>query len=85
MQKRTFEELVRLHQDGAIGWRQFVEMSDDAGDYRRWCDDHALIPDDDNAELYLKQTESLLTLGQIDPEDYEQLQKSELAIQRLFQ
>ena len=78
MQKKTFEELVKLHQKGKINWLQFVEMSDDADDYRQWCDDRMLTPDEKNAEVYLELTEMKLTSGQIDPDDYEQLQKQEL-------
>lgn len=78
MQKKSFEELVKLHQQGKIDWLQFVEMSEDADDYRQWCDDHMLTPDADNAQVYLEQTEMMLTSGQIDPDDYEQLQKQEL-------
>ena len=76
MQKRRYEDLVQLHQSGKITWQQFVEMSDDADDYRQWCDDHGLEPDEDNAELYLKQTEAMLT-SYLDPDYYEQLQKQE--------
>ncbi len=76
MQKRRYEDLVQLHQSGKITWQQFVEMSDDADDYRQWCDDHGLEPDEDNAELYLKQTEAMLT-SDLDPDYYEQLQKQE--------
>ena len=76
MQKRRYEDLVQLHQSGKITWQQFVEMSDDADGYRQWCDDHGLEPDEDNAELYLKQTEAMLT-SDLDPDDYEQLQKQE--------
>lgn len=76
MQKRRYEDLVQLHQSGKITWQQFVEMSDGADDYRQWCDDHGLEPDEDNAELYLKQTEAMLT-SDLDPDDYEQLQKQE--------
>lgn len=76
MQKRRYEDLVQLHQSGKITWQQFVEMSDVADDYRQWCDDHGLEPDEDNAELYLKQTEAMLT-SDLDPDDYEQLQKQE--------
>ena len=76
MQKRRYEDLVQLHQSGKITWQQFVEMSDDADDYRQWCDDHGLEPDEDNAELCLKQTEAMLT-SDLDPDDYEQLQKQE--------
>ena len=76
MQKRRYEDLVQLHQSGKITWQQFVEMSDDADDYRQWCSDHGLEPDENNAELYLKQTEAMLT-SDLDPDDYEQLQKQE--------
>lgn len=83
MQKKKYsiEELVQLHQAGKINWLQFVEMSDDADDYRQWCRDHLLTPDEKNAQVYLEQTEVMLTSGQIDPDDYEQLQKQELQLQ----
>ena len=45
MKNNTIEELIQLKQDGKIGWLQ-------------WCDDHGVEPDDNNAELYLEETES---------------------------
>ena len=46
MKNNTIEELIQLKQDGKIGW------------YLQWCDDHGVEPDDNNAELYLEETES---------------------------
>ena len=48
MQNNTIEELIQLKQEGKIGW---------------WCDDHGIEPDDNNAELYLDETESRIYDG----------------------
>ena len=47
MKNNTIEELIQLKQDGKIGWA-----------YLQWCDDHGVEPDDNNAELFLEETES---------------------------
>ena len=52
MKNNTIEELIQLKQDGKIGW------SDHGTAYLQWCDDHGVEPDDNNAELYLEETES---------------------------
>ena len=51
MKNNTIEELIQLKQDGKIGW-------DHGTAYLQWCDDHGVEPDDNNAELYLEETES---------------------------
>lgn len=53
----AFDELMQLKQDGKIGWCEFALRSEHADEYRQWCRDHALTPDDFNAELFLEQTE----------------------------
>lgn len=57
MNARPYEDLVRDHQAGKITWLQFVEQSEQAEDFRQWCEDHAVEPDDNYAELYLDETE----------------------------
>jgi hypothetical protein len=69
MEKKTYEELVQLHQSGRITWLQFVQESEHADGYRQWCEDHALLPDDDSALLFLEQTEAKM-MEQEDPEAY---------------
>lgn len=53
----TFDELMQLKQDCKIGWCEFALRSEHADEYRQWCRDHDIEPDDDNAELFLEQTE----------------------------
>ena len=52
MQNNTIEELIQLKQDGKIGWCELA-----------LCDDHGIEPDDNNAELYLEETESRIYDG----------------------
>ena len=40
MAKKTYEELVQLKQDGKIGWLEFLQLGDDAEDFRNWCEEH---------------------------------------------
>jgi hypothetical protein len=46
-----------LKQNGKIGWCELALRSEHAAAYIQWCDDHGVEPDDNNAELYLEQTE----------------------------
>lgn len=57
MAKRTFEELVRLKQEGSIGWLDFVREGDSADEYAQWCKDHNMEQTEDNAELFADMTE----------------------------
>ena len=57
MAKRTFEELVRLKQEGSIGWLEFVQEGDSADEYAQWCKDHNMEQTEDNAELFADMTE----------------------------
>ena len=57
MAKRTFEELVRLKQEGSIGWLDFVREGDSADEYAQWCKDHNMEQTEDNAELFVDMTE----------------------------
>lgn len=61
----SFDKLMQLKQDGKIGWCEFALRSEHADEYRQWCDDHGLIPNDVNAELFLEQTEEKLYDGSI--------------------
>lgn len=56
----TFDELMQLKQDGKIGWCDFALHSDHADEYLQWCVDHNVQPDDNNAELFLEETEERL-------------------------
>ena len=58
MQNNTIEELIQLKQEGKIGLR-----SEHGTAYLQWCDDHGIEPDDNNAELYLDETESRIYDG----------------------
>ena len=57
MAKRTIEELVRLKQEGSIGWLDFVREGDSADEYAQWCKDHNMEQTEDNAELFVDMTE----------------------------
>ena len=63
MQNNTIEELIQLKQDGKIGWCELALRSDHGKDYLQWCDDQGIEPDDNNAELYLEETESRIYDG----------------------
>lgn len=60
MTNRTFDELMQLKQNGAIGWCELALCSEHGREYLQWCDDHGVEPDDANAELFLEQTENRL-------------------------
>ena len=60
MTTKTFDELIQLKQDGAIGWCELALCSEHGREYLQWCDDHGVEPDDANAELFLEQTENRL-------------------------
>ena len=63
MQNNTIEELIQLKQDGKIGWCELALRSNHGKAYLQWCDDHGIEPDDNNAELYLEETESRIYDG----------------------
>ena len=63
MQNNTIEELIQLKQDGKIGWCELALRSDHGKDYLQWCDNHGIEPDDNNAELYLEETENRIYDG----------------------
>jgi hypothetical protein len=51
MQKKSFEELELLKQEGRIGWVEYLQQSE-------YGDDRGAEPDEDNAELFLEQTDA---------------------------
>lgn len=63
MQNNTIEELIQLKQEGKIGWCELALRSERGTAYLQWCDDHGIEPDDNNAELYLEETESRIYDG----------------------
>ncbi len=63
MDNISIEELIQLKQEGKIGWCELALRSDHGTDYLRWCDDHGIEPDENNAELYLEETESRIYDG----------------------
>lgn len=63
MQNNTIEELIQLKQEGKIGWCELALRSEHGTAYLQWCDDHGIEPDDNNAELYLEETESRIYDG----------------------
>lgn len=58
MEKKSFEELVQLKQDGKIGWVEFLQMSEYADDYKEWLNDRGEEPNEDNAELFCDMTDT---------------------------
>ena len=63
MQNNTIEELIQLKQEGKIGWCELALRCEHGKAYLQWCDDHGIEPDDNNAELYLEETESRIYDG----------------------
>lgn len=71
----SFEELVELKQSGRIGWLGFVLGSDQADEYRKWCQEHSLEQTDGNAELFLEMTDDRVYESQLEENDMESLQE----------
>ena len=63
IQLKQEEELIQLKQEGKIGWCELALRSEHGKAYLQWCDDHGIEPDDNNAELYLEETESRIYDG----------------------
>lgn len=57
-QNKSYDELVQMKQDGKIGWLDFVMKSDDADEYKQWCQDHGEEPTEENAELFVEMTDA---------------------------
>lgn len=58
MKKRSFEELVQLKQSGKIGWVEFLQQGEYAEAYTQWLADRNEEADEENAELFLDQTDA---------------------------
>ncbi len=58
MKRKTFEELEELKQEGRIGWVDFLQMSEYSESYQQWLHDRGAEPDEDNAELFVEQTDA---------------------------
>lgn len=58
METKSFEELELLKQEGRIGWVEYLQQSEYGNSYRQWLDDRGVEPDEDNAELFLEQTDA---------------------------
>jgi hypothetical protein len=63
MQNNTIEELIQLKLEVTIGGGAPPLRSEHGKAYLQWCDDHGIEPDDNNAELYLEETESRIYDG----------------------
>ena len=57
MKRRTFEELEQLKQEGRIGWVEYLLQSEYSESYQQWLADRGAEPDEDNAELFVEQTD----------------------------
>lgn len=60
----SYEEAVQAKQEGKIGFRELVEAGPNAKDYAKWCREHGVEPNEDNAEFYLDMTEDSLMNAQ---------------------
>ena len=58
MKRKTFEELEQLKQEGRIGWVDVLQMSEYSESYQQWLHDRGAEPDEDNAELFVEQTDA---------------------------
>ena len=58
MEIKSFEELEQLKQEGRIGWVEFLLQSENGESYKLWLNDRGAEADEDNAELFLEQTDA---------------------------
>lgn len=58
MKRKTFEELEQLKQEGRIGWMEYLLQSEYSESYQQWLADRGAEPDEDNAELFVEQTDA---------------------------
>ena len=58
MEIKSFEELEQLKQEGRIGWVEFLLQSEYGESYKIWLNDRGAEADEDNAELFLEQTDA---------------------------
>lgn len=58
METKSFEELELLKQEGRIGWLEFLLQSEYGENYKLWLDDRGAEANEDNAELFLEQTDA---------------------------
>ena len=70
-EQRTYEELVELLQEGKINHLQFIMESDNAEEFKQWCEDHGTEPSDESAEFYIDRTDtSMMDSQEMDDEAY---------------
>ena len=58
MKRKTFEELEQLKQEGRIGWVEYLLQSEYSESYQQWLADRGVEPDENNAELFVEQTDA---------------------------
>ena len=58
MESKSFQELELLKQEGRIGWVEYLQQSEYSESYQQWLSDRGAEPDEDNAELFLEQTDA---------------------------
>ncbi len=58
MKRKTFEELEQLKQEGRIGWVEYLLQSEYSESYQQWLADRGAEPDENNAELFVEQTDA---------------------------
>jgi hypothetical protein len=59
MKRKTFNELEQLKQEGRIGWVEYLLQSEYSESYQQWLTDRGAEPDEDNAELFVEQTDAI--------------------------
>lgn len=64
MKKMNHDEAVQLLQDGKITYREFVEAGPRAEEFRQWCRDHGVEPNEDNAEFFCDMNDIEMMDGQ---------------------
>lgn len=65
MERKSFDELIQLKQDGIIGWVEFLQKSEYADEYNRWLTDRGATADEDNAELFFDMTDASFQDSQV--------------------
>ena len=70
MEIKSFEELEQLKQEGRIGWVEFLLQSEYGESYKLWLNDRGAEADEDNAELFLEQTDASLIIKNFLCKDY---------------
>ena len=56
--ENTYEELIKLKENGEIGWREFIRRQPEMeNDYYDWCVENNLDMNEETAEAFMTLTE----------------------------